>query len=191
MSLSIHSVSVGVMTRMLNNLSTVLDLAVAHAEANGIDPSRYAEARLAPDMRPLTAQIQLASDSAKGAGARLSGIEAPSFADNETTFPEMQERITKTIAFLAGVDRAAVDASADRTVEVKTRSSTRSFRGADYLEQFALPNFFFHVSIAYAILRAEGVPLGKLDFLGARPAPEPAALPDQVEASTPRFSQFG
>jgi len=191
MSLSIHSVSVGVMTRMLNNLSTVLDLAVAHAEANGIDPSRYAEARLAPDMRPLTAQIQLASDSAKGAGARLSGVEAPSFADTEATMAELKERIAKTIAFLGSVDRAEVDASADRTVELKAGGGTRSFRGADYLEQFALPNFFFHVSIAYGILRAEGVPLGKLDYLGARPAAEETPMPEQVQAATPLFSQFG
>ena len=190
MSLSIHSASVGIMTRMLGNLSTLLDIAVAHAEANGIDPATYASARLAPDMHPLTSQIQLASDSAKGAGARLAGVTAPSFADTETTFPEMQERIAKTITFLRSVDRAEVDGSAGRIVELKTRSSTRSFRGADYLEQFALPNFMFHVATAYGILRTQGVPLGKQDYLGTRPS-QKAELPDQVQAATPRFSQFG
>ena len=195
MSFSIHSASVGIMTHMLTNLSTVLDIAVSHAEANGIDPATFAAAKLTDDMRPLTAQIQFASDSAKGAGARLAGIEAPSFADTETTFAEMQERIAKTITFLAGVDRAAVDGSAERIVELKTRSGTRTFAGADYLQHFALPNFFFHVVTAYDILRAQGVPLGKLDYLGARdaaPAAEPAKeLPEQVEATTPRFGQFG
>ena len=190
MSLSIHSASVGIMTRMLENLSTILDLAVAHAEKSGIDPATYASARLAPDMHPLTSQIQLASDSAKGAGARLSGVVAPSFADTETTFPEMQERIAKTITFLGSVDRAEVDASADRTVELKTRGGTTVFKGADYLEKFALPNFMFHVATAYGILRAQGVPLGKQDYLGSRPKAE-VELPDQVQAATPRFSQFG
>lgn len=191
MSLSIHSASVGIMTRMLGNLSTLLDLAVAHAEKNGIDPNSYVTACLAPDMKPLSAQIQFASDSAKGAGARLAGIAAPSYADTEATMAELQQRIARTIAFLGSVDRAEVDASADRTVELKAGGALRSFRGADYLEQFALPNFFFHVSIAYGILRAKGVPLGKLDYLGARPAAEQTPMPEQVQAATPLFSQFG
>jgi hypothetical protein len=171
MPLSIHASSVGAMTRMLGNLSALLDAAVAYAEAEGIDPATLVAARLAPDMHPLSSQIQLVSDTAKGAGARLSGIEAPSFADTETTFPELQERIAKTVAFLATVDAAAVDASADRMVTLKTRSSTMTFTGREYLTHFALPNFYFHVSIAYAILRANGVPLGKMDYLGNRPAP--------------------
>ncbi|BDA83659.1 hypothetical protein Sa4125_12010 [Aureimonas sp. SA4125] len=174
MSLSIYPSSVGAMTRMLGNLSALLDAAVAHAEAAGIDPATLVAARLAPDMHPLSSQIQLVSDTAKGAGARLSGIEAPSFADTETTFPELKERIARTIAFLGTVDVAAVDASQDRIVTLKTRSSTMTFTGSDYLTHFALPNFYFHVSIAYAILRANGVPIGKMDYLGNRPAaPQP------------------
>lgn len=172
MPLSIHSASIGVMTRMLGNLSAVLDAAAAHAAANGIDPGTLIEARLAPDMFPLSGQVQAASDAAKAAGARLAGMVPPSFPDTETTFPELQDRIAKTMMFLESLDPLDVESATGRIVTLSRQGRTTTFRGPDYLRQMALPNFFFHVVTAYGILRAKGVPLGKLDYLGAFPDPE-------------------
>ncbi|MDY7230346.1 DUF1993 domain-containing protein [Hyalangium rubrum] len=166
MSLSMYQASIPVFIRMLSNLSAILDKAVAHAEAKKIDPSTFTKARLAPDMLPFTFQIQTASDTAKGCAARLAGIEAPSFADTESTFPELKERIAKTIAFLQSVKAEQIDGSEERDVTLKMRRGEIHFKGQAYLLTFALPNFYFHVTTAYALLRNNGVEIGKQDFLG-------------------------
>ncbi|KFE70567.1 DUF1993 domain-containing protein [Hyalangium minutum] len=168
MSLSMYQASIPVFIRMLGNLSKILDKAAAHAEAKKIDPAVLIRDRLAPDMLPFSFQIQTATDSAKGCAARLSGIEAPSFADTESTFPELKERIEKTLAFLKTVTAAQIDGSEERSVTLKTRAGELHFKGQEYLLHFALPNFYFHLSTAYAILRHNGVDVGKADFLGGR-----------------------
>jgi hypothetical protein len=167
MSLSIYQASVPVLIRALNNLSAIVDKAVANAEARKIDPAVFINARLAPDMFPLSRQIQSASDGAKGCAARLAGIDIPAFADTETSFPELKERIAKTVAFLQSVGEAQIEGSESRTVTMKLRGAEVNFTGQGYLLDFALPNFFFHVTTAYAILRHNGVEIGKRDFLGA------------------------
>jgi uncharacterized protein len=166
MPLSMYQACVPPLVRTLGNLSAILDKAAAHAAAKGIDPSVFVGARLAPDMYPLSAQVQLASDSAKGAAARLAGLDVPSFADTETTFGELRTRIARTLEFVSGVDAALIDGSEERPVTLKTRSGDRHFTGRDYLLRFVLPNVHFHVSMAYAILRHNGVDIGKLDYLG-------------------------
>ena len=166
MSLSMYQASIPGFIRTLENLSLILDKAAKHAENKKIDPSVFTGARLAPDMFPLTRQIQIATDGVKGAAARLAGIEIPSFADTETTFPELQERLAKTIAFLKSVTAAQIDGSEEKPIELKYGSNTRKFVGQPYLLHFVIPNLYFHASIAYAILRHQGVELGKMDFLG-------------------------
>ena len=165
MSVSMYRASIPVLTRSLNNLSAILEKASAHAAAGNIDPAGLVNARLAPDMLTLAGQIQRASDSAKGAAARLAGIENPSFADDETTFADLQERIVKTRRFLESVSAEQIDGSATRTIELNLGTKV-IFRGDDYLLNFALPNFYFHVTTAYDILRHSGVPVGKMDYLG-------------------------
>ena len=165
MSVSMYRASIPVLTRSLNNLSAILEKASAHAAAGNIDPAGLVNARLAPDMLTLAGQIQRASDSAKGAAARLAGIENPSFADDETTFADLQERIVKTRRFLESVSAEQIDGSATRTIEINL-GAKMTFRGDDYLLNFALPNFYFHVTTAYDILRHNGVPVGKMDYLG-------------------------
>lgn len=179
MPISIHSTSVGVMSRMLANLSAILDTAVTHAEATGRNPETLLTARLAPDMKDLVGQVQMATDTAKFAGARLVGMLPPPFDDTETSFPELQARISKTLRFLEVVDPTEVEAASSRVVTIAPGGKRMAFRGVDYLRQFALPNFFFHVTTAYAILRAEGVPLGKLDFLGPMPVADLDELPER------------
>ncbi|KAF1051769.1 MAG: hypothetical protein GAK43_02260 [Stenotrophomonas maltophilia] len=166
MSLSIYQSSVPVFIRMLNNLSAILDKAVAHAQAKAIEPSVLLNARLAPDMFPLVRQVQIATDSAKGAGARLAGVEVPSFADEETTFDELKARIARTVTFLESLDAAAFEGAESRTIELKLRNREVSFSGADFLLGFVNPNFYFHLTTTYALLRHNGVELGKMDFLG-------------------------
>jgi len=166
MSLTMHQISIPVFIRALNNLSTLLDKAVAHAEENKLDPDTLLTARLFEDMYPLTGQIQRASDAAKFGAARLSAIQPPSFADEETTFPQLQERIAKTIAFLDTVTPAQLDGSAEREIVIKLRGNETTFTGQAYLLTFALPNFLFHVTTAYDILRHKGVKIGKMDYLG-------------------------
>ncbi|HEX2529757.1 MAG TPA: DUF1993 domain-containing protein [Geminicoccus sp.] len=167
MPLSMYQASVPVFIRHLRNLSEILKKAVAHAEERAEAPSLLIEARLAPDMFPLARQIQSVSDTSKGAAARLAGVEVPSFPDTETTFDELQDRIRKTIAFLESVPAGKVEGSEDREVILRPRGNEMRFKGQDYLLDFALPNFFFHVTIAYAILREQGVPIGKMDYLGS------------------------
>lgn len=167
MSISMYQASVPVLVHQMKALSAILAKAASWAEGRKIDPLVLTSARLAPDMFPLTRQIQIASDNAKGAGARLANIEIPSYEDKETTFPELQERLSKTIAFLETLTPTQIDGSEDREITVKMRSGDLNFKGQDYLLGFALPNFYFHVTTAYAILRHNGVEIGKKDFLGA------------------------
>lgn len=161
MTLSIHDASVPVFVALLTNMRAWLDKAgVEKAESALID------ARLAEDMRPLPAQYQMASDSAKNCIARLAGIDAPAMADTEASFAELRERCDRTIAFIQSVDPSAIEAGADREVTIRFPNGMGyRWTGRDYLTSFALPNFFFHATTAYAILRAAGVSLGKPDFL--------------------------
>ncbi|ACG78458.1 conserved hypothetical protein [Phenylobacterium zucineum HLK1] len=170
MSLSLYEASIPVYLQMLRNLAALLDKAEAHAKAEGRDPDAYAGARLIEDMHPLNRQIHMASDAAKGGAARLAGLAPPSFPDVETTFPELRERIGKTIAFVESVKPEQVNGREEATIELPLPNRTLTFTGRDFLLKFSLPNFFFHVTTAYALLRKEGVPLGKLDYLaGAVP----------------------
>ncbi|ADO73778.1 DUF1993 domain-containing protein [Stigmatella aurantiaca] len=166
MSLSMYQASVPVFIRTLGQLSAILDKAAAYAEAKKINPQVLIQARLAPDMLPLSFQIQTATDTAKGCAARLAGIEMPSYADTEASFPELKARIAKTVTFLQGVSAAQIDSSEERNIVLKMGSREARFLGQAYLLTFALPNFYFHVTTAYAILRHNGVDIGKQDFLG-------------------------
>jgi len=165
LSVSLYDISIPSYRRGLQNLASFLDKAEAHAAAQKTDLATYTAARLAPDMHPFTRQVQIASDAAKGGAARLAGIEAPAMADDETTFPELKARIAKTIAFLDTISKADVDARSEATIELPLPGRTMTFTAPDFLMQFSLANFFFHVTTAYALLRAQGVPLGKMDFL--------------------------
>lgn len=167
MTLSMYQASIPVFIRGFENLQVILDKALSYAKAKNFDPSVLAQARLAPDMFPLTRQVQIASDIAKACAARLAGIENPSFEDMEQTIPELKERIKKTLEFLRNIQPIQIDGSEERTISFKTRTSEYMFKGQPYLLQYAIPNFFFHVTTAYAILRHNGVELGKADFQGA------------------------
>ncbi|RQP23795.1 DUF1993 domain-containing protein [Piscinibacter terrae] len=166
MSISMHSASVPIFVRMFNNLLTWLDKAEAHAAAKKFEPTVLLGARLAPDMLPFTKQIQIASDAAKFGVARLAGIEAPKFEDNEATLDELRERIRKTIAFVESVPADKINGSEDHDITVPRRDGPIVVKGEPYLKNFVLPNFFFHVTTAYALLRHNGVDLGKSDYLG-------------------------
>ncbi|EYF07221.1 DUF1993 domain-containing protein [Chondromyces apiculatus] len=168
MSLSMYDVSIPIFIRAFENLSSILKKAEAHAVANNLDLASLTEARLTDDMLPFTAQVQIATDSAKGCAARLAGIEVPSFPDTEKTFPELQARIEKTLDFLRSIDAAKVKDSEAREITLTFPSGKMDFTGQSFLLTFALPNFFFHITTAYALLRQKGVPIGKMDFLGGR-----------------------
>jgi hypothetical protein len=163
-----YQASVPVFVRAFDNLSAILDKGAAFAAAKKIDPAVLINARLAPDMFALARQVQIASDTVKGCVARLAGIEIPKFADTETTFPELKERLAKTAAFAKSVSSAQIDGTEGKAVVVKV-SPTRElpFTGQSYLLTFVLPNLFFHVTAAYAILRHNGVEIGKTDYLGS------------------------
>ena len=167
MSLSMHTASVPVFVRMLGNLLVWLDKAEAHAKERKFEPSVYLAARLAPDMLPFTKQIQIACDSAKFGVARLSGVEAPKSDDDEASLAELRERVRKTLAFVQSVPAARIDGTEAKEVTVPRRDGPMLLRGDIYLLNFVLPNFYFHVTTAYALLRHSGVALGKSDFLGA------------------------
>lgn len=166
MSITPYELSIPTFQCGFTVLSKLLDKAEAFAEEKKIKPEILVNARLAPDMLSLAGQIQRMSDTAKGAAARLTGTEAPSFPDDETTLGDLRARIEKTVAYLASVPEAAFEGAADRTVVLKTRGGEMSSSGKDYLLTFVLPNFYFHLTTAYAILRHNGVAVGKLDFLG-------------------------
>ena len=161
-----YQASVPVLKRMLNNLSDILEKGAAHAEAKKIDPAVLIASRLYPDMFALARQIQTATDTAKGCAARLAGKEIPKYEDNEATFPELAARIRKTVAFLDTFKPEQIDGMEDKSITLKLRGGDLSFTGMSYLLHFALPNFYFHVTTAYDILRHNGVEVGKMDFLG-------------------------
>lgn len=160
-----HAFSAPTFVRMLKNLSTMLAKAEAHAKAKNFEPAILLNARLAPDMFTLTRQVQIATDHAKGAMARLAGHAPEAMEDNETTFAEVQARIAKVIALVEGYKPEQLDGSEAREVSVKIPNAELKFSGIDYVTQWALPNFYFHITAAYAILRHNGVELGKRDFL--------------------------
>ena len=166
MSLSMYQASNPIFIRILTNLSAILAKAEAHAESKKLDPSIFIHARLFPDMFPLSRQIQIATDTVKGCAARLAGAEVPSFPDTETSFPELQERIAKTIAFLQSINAGQIDGSEARKITLKIAGKEIIFEGQSYLLTFVIPNFYFHVAMAYALLRHNGVEIGKIDFLG-------------------------
>ena len=166
MSLSMYTATVVPYRSILKNLSAVIAKAEAHCEGKKIDPTVFLTSRLYPDMLPFTSQVQIATDNAKGAAARLAGVEIPKFEDNEKTFPELQARLDKTIAFLDTLTEAQFEGAEDRDISLPQRSGTPlEFKGATYLLQFANPNVYFHVTTAYALLRHGGVEIGKKDYL--------------------------
>jgi uncharacterized protein len=166
MTISMYQASVPVFIRMLGNLAAILEKAAAHAEAKKIDPAVLLASRLYPDMFPLTKQVQIASDAAKGGAARLAQAEPPAYEDNEATFADLVARVRKTIAYLETLQPGQVDGSEERTVTWKTRTATKSMQGMPYLLNHVLPNLYFHITTTYAILRHNGVEIGKGDFLG-------------------------
>jgi len=170
MSLSMYQASIPVFQKFLGNLDHVLDKGAADAASRKIDPSVFLQGRLAPDMLNLIKQVQIACDHAKGAAARLSGTDNPKFEDNETTIAELKARIKKTRDYLAGFKPAQFDGSEDRTVTYQAGPRELNFKGSEYLLYFAIPNFYFHYTTAYAILRHLGVALGKGDYVAGRPA---------------------
>lgn len=166
MTISMYEASAPRFVNMLRNLSAILARAEAHAAARKIAPEVLLSARLFPDMFPLSKQVQIACDHAKGAVARLAGVEVPGFADNEQSFAELQERIARTIAFVESVDAAQVNGSEARDIALSIGGQQLQFQGMQYLLGFALPNFHFHLVTAYNILRHNGVDIGKRDFIG-------------------------
>ncbi len=167
MSLSMYQASVPVYIQFLGSLSGILKKAAAHAEAKKIEPSVLINARLAPDMFALARQVQIATDHAKGSLARLAGVEIPSYPDTETTFDELQARIAKTLDYVRNFKPEQIDGSETREIVLTFGTQKFPFTGQTYLIQFALPNFYFHASMAYGILRHNGVEIGKRDFMGA------------------------
>ena len=168
MSLSMHSASVPVFVRVFSSMLNWLDKAQTHAEARKFDTANYLGLRLAPDMLPFTRQIQIASDSAKGCVARLSGLEAPKWDDTEASFDDLRARIRKTIDFVQSVPAAQIDGSEEREILLPTRSGEpMRFTGENYLKFFVMPNLYFHATATYSLLRHAGVEIGKKDFLGA------------------------
>lgn len=168
MTISVYETTIPPMIRFFENLSKILDKAVQQAKERDIPLSELLESRIAPDMFPFPRQIQIASDVAKLAAARLTGGEAPSFPDTETTFPELQARIKKTIDYIKSVPAEKFEGAEDRTVTLKFPDGTEmSFPGRVFLNNFVLPNFYFHVTTAYDLLRHKGIEIGKRDFLGA------------------------
>ncbi len=166
MQLSMYQASAPVFSKGLRALLGILKKADAHAVARGIEPAALLQARLYPDMLPFTRQIHLCTDFAKGAVARLAGSEPPSFQDVETTFPELIARVEKTIAAVGGFTAPQVDGSEDRDITLIRRGETSVVKGQAYLLEQAMPNFYFHLTTAFAILRHNGVEIGKKDFLG-------------------------
>jgi hypothetical protein len=163
----LYAVSVPVFARMLRNVSMLLDKMVADLEPRKVDPSVLLQSRLYPDMFPLVQQVQLACDFAKGASARLAGMPVPAFPDEEKTVDELKARINKVLVFIESVAKDEVDAGAERTITLKLRDRTVEMKGIDYLNNMAMPNFYFHCATVYAIMRHNGVAVGKRDFLGS------------------------
>jgi uncharacterized protein len=167
MSLSMYQASVPVFRHQIMALAKILAKGEEHANARKLDHSALIQCRLYPDMFPLARQVQIASDTAKSAAARLAGVEVPSWEDHETSFAQLKERCEKTDAYLAGFTPEQIDGSEERQVVLKMRDGQVTFTGQQYLLTFAVPNFYFHITTAYALLRQCGVEIGKRDFLGA------------------------
>jgi hypothetical protein len=171
MKITVHAASVDLLANALGNLSHLLEKGHAHALARKYDPALLLAARLTPDMFPLTRQVQIACDMAKFGVARLAGLEAPKYEDKEQTFEELRARIARTIDFIKSVPAGSLEGSEERTIKVPARDRTLEFKGLEYLIRWVIPNAYFHVTTAYAILRQSGVELGKNDFLtGSGPA---------------------
>jgi uncharacterized protein len=169
MSITMHSASVPVFTRMFGNLLTWLDKAEAHAAARKFDASNYLGLRLAPDMLPFTRQIQIASDAAKACMARLAGVEVPKWDDNEASLDDLRARVRKTVDYVNSFSAAQIDGSESREISVPQRSrDPLVFSGDVFLKHYVMPNLYFHLTTSYAILRHAGVEIGKGDFLGGR-----------------------
>ncbi|HEY5338139.1 MAG TPA: DUF1993 domain-containing protein [Rhizomicrobium sp.] len=166
MSFSMYQASVPAYTQMLKSLAAVLKKAEAHCEAKKIDPSVFVNARLYPDMAPLSRQIQIATDQVKGGLSRLTGSEPPSWEDKETTFADLQARLQKALDFAATIKPEQIDGSETRDIVLKVGGQEMPFKGQQFLVNFSLPNFYFHIVTAYDILRHNGVEIGKRDFLG-------------------------
>jgi hypothetical protein len=167
MAITMHSASAPLFARALGNMLNWLDKAEAHAQARKFDPNAYLTLRLAPDMLPFTKQVQIATDNAKGCVARLAGVEIPKFEDNEATLDDLRQRIRKTLDFVNSLPAEKFQGAEERAIELPMRNrDPLKFTGENYLRFFALPNFYFHVTTAYALLRSGGVEIGKTDFLG-------------------------
>lgn len=166
MTLSMYQASVPVFLRALSNLQHVLRKGEAHAHARKFEPSLLLQARLTADMLPLTSQVQIATDMAKNACARLAGVDPLKFEDNETTFAELHARIERAIDYIKTFKAEQIDGSETRAITIKSRSGEQHFEGEGYLLHFVIPNVFFHCTTAYAILRVSGAELGKMDFIG-------------------------
>ncbi len=166
MSLSMYQASVPRFANILSNLSSILDKAQAHIDARKIDPATLTTYRLFPDMLPFTKQVQIACDTAKGAVARLAGIENPVHEDNEKTLPELKARIAKTLAFIQSVSPAQIDGTEDKDIVIRRGETETHYKGMQFLLGSAIPNIYFHVTAAYNILRHNGVEIGKRDYLG-------------------------
>jgi len=167
MTISMYRASVPVFTRTLSNLRNILEKAAAHAREHKIDESAFLGARLYPDMLPFTRQVQIATDFARGTSARLAGAEPPAAEDKEASFAELIARVDRTVEYLRTLSAAGIDGSETREIVRPIRGEPKKFNGLDYLLAFALPNFYFHTTTAYAILRHNGVALGKGDFIGS------------------------
>ena len=166
MSIGMHQLAVSPVVRALENLRHILSKGAAHCESRKIDPAALIGFRLFPDMRPLTFQVQVACDMAKGCVSRLAGVEAPKFDDNEQTFSDLESRIERTLAFVRGVTASQMDGTEEKAVVLKTPRGDMNFQGLSYVQGFVLPNVYFHCTTAYNILRHNGVEIGKMDFLG-------------------------
>ncbi len=167
MKISVHALSVDAFAHTLGQLSLLLEKGAAHATARKFDPSVLVNGRLAPDMFPLSKQVQIACDVAKNSVARLAGLEPPRFEDTEKTIEELRARIARTIDYLKGVPASSFEGSEDRDIKVPAGDRTLEFKGLPFLQRWAIPNVYFHVMTAYSILRHNGVDVGKRDYLGA------------------------
>lgn len=166
--LTMYDISIQPLKRILTNLATILKIGEAHADAKKIEHSVFLNARLSPDMYPLTRQIQIATDMSKGGAARLAGVEIPKYEDDETTFADLQARIAKTLAFIDTIKPSQLEGSENRDIVITVRKTELAFKGQDYLLNWVNPNVYFHVTTTYNILRHNGVELGKPDFLGPK-----------------------
>ena len=167
MPLSVYQISIPVFVRTLTNLKNILAKGAAHAEAKKIDESAFLQARLAPDMYPLTSQVHIATDMARAGAARLTGGEPPKYEDNESTFSELIARVEKTIAYLQSLPQSEFEGADARIITRPVRGQPKQFVGINYLQQFIIPNLYFHTTTAYDLLRHNGVDVGKADYIGA------------------------